>query len=139
MTSIPHQNVTGRIIVASMHVYNTLGSGFNEAVYDKAMSVALEMQGLAFESQKPVEVFFEGVAVGLYYLDFLVEQCVVLELKALPELTSSHLAQTITYLTSTGSSVGLLVNFGTSKLEWRRVLPPKRIQVSKLFLARQQQ
>jgi GxxExxY protein len=135
MTSAPHEDLTHRIIAAAMHVYNKLGSGFNEALYDRAMHVALEMQGLGFEPQKAVEIFFEGAAVGLYYLDFLVEGKVVVELKALPELNSSHLAQTITYLTGTGCRVGLLINFGTSKLEWRRVYPPKRIQAQQQALA----
>ena len=124
----PHEDLTRRVIAASMHVYNRLGSGFNEALYDRAMCVALEMQGLGFESQRSVEIFFEGASVGLYYLDFLVEGKVVVEIKALPELNSSHLAQTITYLTGTGCQVGLLINFGTSKLEWRRVFPPRRVQ-----------
>src|SRR5262249_39470906 len=129
MTVTPYEDITRRIIAAAMHVYNKLGSGFNEELYDRAMRVALEMQGLGFESQKTVEIFFEGAAVGLYYLDFLVEGKVVVELKALPELNSSHLAQTITYLTGTGCEVGLLINFGTSKLEWRRIFPPKRVHM----------
>ena len=121
-----------------MHVYNKLGSRFNEALYDRAMRVALEMQGLGFESQKAVDIYFEGTAVGLYYLDFLVEGVVVVELKALPELNSSHLGQTITYLTGTGCQVGLLINFGTSRLEWRRVFPPKRVQAQPQTVARRQ-
>ena len=76
--------------------------------------------------------------MGLYYLDFLVEGKVVVELKALPELNSSHLAQTITYLTGTGCPVGLLINFGTSKLEWRRVLPPKHVQAQQQTTTRRQ-
>src|SRR5262245_45933055 len=131
MDTTPYHHTTRRIIAAAMHVYNKLGSGFNEKVYDHAMRVALTLQGLGFESQKAVEIFFERTAVGLYYLDFLVESCVVVELKALPELNSSHLAQAVTYLTGTGCPVGLLINFGTSKLEWRRVLPPKRVQQRK--------
>ncbi len=128
MQSIPHENITHRVIGAAFAVYNTLGSGFNEAIYDRAMRAALEKQGLAFESQKAVEIFFEGTAVGLFYLDFLVEEKVVVEIKALPELNSSHLAQTITYLTATGCYVALLINFGTNRLEWRRVLPPRHVQ-----------
>ena len=135
MTSAPHEDLTYRIVAAAMHVHNKLGSGFNEALYDRAMHVALEMQGLGFEPQKAVEIFFEDAAVGLYYLDFLVEGKVVVELKALPELNSSHLAQTITYLTGTGCRVGLLINFGTSKLEWRRVYPPKHVQAQQQALA----
>lgn len=136
MNPIPHEKLTYRIIGAAMHVYNKLGSGFNEELYDRAMRVALEMQGLGFESQKVVEIFFEGAAVGLYYLDFLVEGKVVVELKALPELNSSHLAQTITYLTGTGCQIGLLINFGTSELKWCRVFPPNRIQVQPQTIAR---
>jgi GxxExxY protein len=125
---IPHEDITYRIIAAAIYVHNKLGSGFKEEVYDRAMRVALEIQNLSFESQKAVDIYFEGTAVGLFYLDFLVEGKVVVELKALPELTSSHLGQTITYLTGTGCSVGLLINFGTSKLEWRRVFPPRHVQ-----------
>ena len=138
MTTIPHEDITRRVIAAAMHVYNKLGSGFNEELYDRAMRVALEMQGLSFEAQKTVEIFFEGAAVGLYYLDFLVEGKVVVELKALPELNSSHLAQTITYLTGTGCQVGQLINFGTSKLEWRRVFPPRHVQAQPQTISRHQ-
>lgn len=136
MNPIPHEKLTYQIIGAAMRVYNKLGSGFNEELYDRAMRVALEMRGLGFESQKVVEIFFEGAAVGLYYLDFLVEGKVVVELKALPELNSSHLAQTITYLTGTGCRIGLLINFGTSELKWRRVFPPNHIQAQPQTSAR---
>jgi GxxExxY protein len=124
--SIPHQDITHKIIAAALNVYDVLGSGFNEAIYDRAMGIALQKQMLGFESQRPVDIYFEGTAVGLYYLDYLVEEKVVLELKAVAELTSSHLAQAISYLVATRSNVGLLVNFGAGKLEWRRVLPPLR-------------
>jgi GxxExxY protein len=136
LTTAPHEDITRRVIGAAMHVYNKLGSGFNEALYDRAMCVALDMQQLGFESQKSVEIFFEGASVGLYYLDFLVEGKVVVELKALPELNSSHLAQTITYLTGTGCQVGLLINFGTNKLEWRRVFPPVHVQAQAPYTLR---
>jgi GxxExxY protein len=138
VTAVPHEDISRRIIGAAMHVYNKLGSGFNEELYDRAMRVALEMQGLGFESQKTVEIYFEGAAVGLYYLDFLVEGKVVVELKALPELNSSHLAQTITYLAGTGCQIGLLINFGTSELKWRRVFPPRHVQAQPQHLTRRQ-
>lgn len=134
---IPHQDITHKIIAAALNVYDVLGSGFNEAIYDKAMSVALQKQLLSFESQKPVDIHFEGTAVGLYYLDYFVEEAVVLELKAVTELTSGHLAQTISYLTATRSRVGLLINFGAGKLEWRRVLPPTRISQRWANMAKQ--
>jgi GxxExxY protein len=138
MSTILHEDITYRIIAAAIHVHNKLGSGFKEEVYDRAMRVALGMQNLGFESQKAVDIYFEDTAVGLFYLDFLVKGKVVVELKALPELTSSHFGQTITYLTSTGCEVGLLINFGVSKLEWRRVLPPKHVQEQSQTVARRQ-
>jgi GxxExxY protein len=123
-----HEHITHRIIGAAMRVYNTLGSGFNEQIYDKAMAVALQGADLSFESQKPVEIFFEGTTVGLYYLDYLVESCIVVELKAISELNNHHLAQAVTYLKATSCPIALLINFGTDKLQWKRVLPPYRIQ-----------
>lgn len=104
-----------------------LGPGYREHVYERALAVELELQGVAAERQYPFEVFHEGTQVGLFYLDLFVERTVVVELKAMRHLTTDdEVAQVITYLKGTGAPVGLLLNFARRRLEYRRILPPRR-------------
>ena len=125
--SIPHQDLTYRIIGCAMKVHNELGPGLKEAMYHRALSTTMEKDGLSFEEEKPVEVDIDGTAVGLLYMDHLVEGNVIVEEKALSHpLTSEEVAQVITYLAATQLPVGLLRNFGRRKLEYRRILPPHK-------------
>jgi GxxExxY protein len=120
----PHEDITYKIIGAAMAVHRRLGPGRPEREYQRDMELELPRHGLNFEPQKVVEVYDQGVLIGLYILDFLVEDLVVVEIKALGWLDKSHLAQIITYLVATGCPVGLLINFGERSLKWRRVFPP---------------
>ena len=115
-----HQELTRQIIGCAFEVINDLGSGFLESVYEKAMLVALADVGLSVESQKPIGVRFRGKPVGSFYADLFVEERVIVELKAVKALLPEHQAQVINYLNATGVSVGLLINFGNPKLEFRR-------------------
>jgi GxxExxY protein len=101
-------------------VINELGSGFLESVYGKALLLALLQKGLSAVSQHPVKVMFRGECVGDFYVDIFVEEKVIVELKAVKAITPEHQAQIINYLTATGIEVGLLINFGSSKLEYKR-------------------
>ena len=115
-----HGQITHAIIGCAFDVINELGHGFLESVYENAMIVALEDSGILVESQKPIDVRFRGRPVGNFYADLLVEDRVIVELKAVAALTSAHQAQVINYLNATGCQVGLLLNFGKPKLEHRR-------------------
>jgi GxxExxY protein len=115
-----HRELTRQIIGYALEVINDLGSGFLESVYEKAMMVALSDKGLSVESRKPIAVRFRGKPVGNFFADLLVEKKVIVELKAVRALTPEHQAQTINYLNATGINVGLRINFGNPRLEFRR-------------------
>jgi GxxExxY protein len=124
---ITHQDLTYQIIGAAMRVHNELGPGHREIVYQRALSSALKEANISFEEEKSVDLTFDGEWVGLLYLDHYVEDAVVVEEKALSHLlTDEEVAQVITYLAATGAPVGLLFNFGRSRLEYKRVLPPAK-------------
>ena len=116
-----HRETTEKIIKAYYHVYNTLGCGFLEKVYENALAVALRKQGLVVEQQVPVSVFFEGVLVGEYFADLRVGGLVIVEAKAAESIHSAHEAQLLNYLRATWVEVGLLLNFGQQP-EFRRKL-----------------
>lgn len=106
--------LTSQIIKAAYTVHNSLGSGFLEKVYHNAMLIELRLLGLSVESQYPINVFYKEKLVGEYYADLFVENNVVVELKAVENLHSSHEVQLVNYLNGTGIDIGLLINFATS-------------------------
>lgn len=113
--------ITEVILGASFEVINELGIGFLESVYEKALLVALHDKGLQARSQMPIPVLFRNQSVGDFYADIVVEDKVIVELKAVKSLVPEHLAQVINYLKATGFETGLLINFGCAKLEYRRL------------------
>jgi GxxExxY protein len=117
--SFKHKELTDTIIGAFYRVYNTLGSGFLEKVYENALTHELRKQGLRVVQQAPVKVFYDGIMVGEYFADLLVNELVILELKAAENLMPQHEAQLLHYLKSTDIEVGLLLNFGR-KPEFKR-------------------
>jgi len=124
----PLEEVTYKIIGAAMSVHNALGPGLKESAYHRALSLELGNAGLSFEEEKPVEIFMDGVSIGLLYLDHLVEDAVVVEEKAFSHLlTDEEAAQVITYLAATGLSVGILLNFGRRRLQNKRIFPPRSV------------
>lgn len=111
-----------------MAVHNDLGPGDREEVYQRAIVRRLPEAGLAVEEQVPVPVALDGGALLTYYLDLRVEQDVIVELKAVSHpATSDDIAQVIDYLAATGYPVALLLNYGRDRLEYRRILPPRKI------------
>ena len=120
-----YSNLTRSIIGCAFEVINDLGHGFLEAVYENALMVALEDKGLSAESQKSIGVRFRGRPVGIYYADLIVEDKVLVELKAVSNLAPEHSAQVINYLNATGIKVGLLINFGNPRLQYKRFTPTK--------------
>ncbi len=115
-----HSDLTSKIIGCAFSVSNELGAGFLESVYEKAMVVALSDAGVRVQAQVPISVCFRGRPVGDFYADLLVGESVIVELKAVPALTPQNEAQIIDYLNATGIPVGLLINFGNPKLQYRR-------------------
>lgn len=107
-------DITDRVIGCCFKVHKALGEGFLEKVYENALMLELERNGLKARQQAPVAVKYEGRVVGEYFSDILVEDCVVCELKAVHMLAKEHEVQLVNYLTATGYDNGLLINFGKS-------------------------
>jgi GxxExxY protein len=116
-----YEGLTSQIMKACFEVINELGAGFLESVYHNALLFTLRQNGLKAESQVPTQVMFRGLVVGQFIADILVEDKVLVELKAVTTLLPEHQAQVINYLKATGIEVGLLVNFGNPKLEYKRL------------------
>ena len=116
-----HEELTNRIICAFYNVYNIFGSGFLEKVYENALVVECKKIGLSVTQQESVKVYYDGVQVGDYYADIIVNGLVILELKAAEYLKNEHFAQLTNYLKATNKEVGLLLNFG-KKPEFKRIV-----------------
>ncbi len=121
----PHEDLTYKIIGCAMAVHRRLGAGLPEEIYGEALAKEFERAEIGFKREEKIKVYDEGVPIGYYRLDFLIEKKVVVELKALGWWDGSHFAQVITYLVATGLPVGLLIDFGGRSLRHRRMLPPK--------------
>lgn len=107
-----HSELTDAVICCFYNVYNKLGYGFLEKVYENSLAIALKSHGLSTEQQYPIQVSFEGQIVGEYFCDLLVEGKVIVEIKATRQLLPEHEAQLLNYLKATDIEVGLLLNFG---------------------------
>ena len=116
-----HGEITQKIIKVFYEVYNELGHGFLESVYEKSLQVALNSMGIKVRRQIEIPVSFRGQRVGDFTADMLVEDCVLLELKAARSLDTSHTAQLLNYLRATEIEVGLLLNFGL-RPEFKRLI-----------------
>lgn len=116
-----YADITEKILEAAFEVSKELGAGFLESVYKNAMLIALRTKGLSAEIEKPISVTFRGQSVGQFYADLFVDGKVIVELKAVSALAPEHSAQTINYLKATGIEVGLLINFGHPKIEYKRL------------------
>ncbi|MEQ8850554.1 MAG: GxxExxY protein [Phycisphaerales bacterium] len=124
------EELTGRVIGVFYEVYNELGGGFLESVYEGAMAIALAEDGLAVERQVPIPVRFRGRIVGDFRADLVVEGRVLLELKACRALEPAHESQVLHYLKATAVPVGLLLNFGSKPIFKRFVLQSASIRVN---------
>jgi GxxExxY protein len=116
-----HEEITGKIIKAFYTVYNTLGYGFLEKVYENALKIELRRMDLKVESQKNIKVHYTGYEVGDYFADLIVNDIVILELKAAEAICPEHEAQLINYLKATDIEVGLLLNFGKEPKHVRKI------------------
>jgi GxxExxY protein len=116
------ESLTHQTLGAAFEVYNELGSGFLESVYQAALLRELGLRGLACKAQAPIEVRYKAVPVGVYYADVLVAGKVICELKTVETLAPIHEAQLLHYLKATGIRVGLLINFGGRRCEYKRMV-----------------
>lgn len=114
--------LSGKIIAAAVEVHKRLGPGFLESVYEEALSIELKKRGIAFERQKPVEIRYDGLLIGKHILDLLVEDLIIVELKAVKNFEDIYSALLRSYLRATNKRIGLLFNFNSPTLAIKRVV-----------------
>ena len=119
---LPHEETTGKIIGAAFEVHDQLGYGFLERVYQRALQVELLRRDATAELEKRVQVFYKGTVVGDYDIDVLVDSSVAVEVKVAPQYDKCDEAQLLNELKATGLKVGMLVNFGRTKVEYKRLV-----------------
>lgn len=116
-----YSDLTGKIIGCAMEVHNVLGNGFQEKIYQRALGFEMEKRGIHFAQEFSIAIIYKGNQIGLRRVDFLVEEKVCVELKAVLELEKAHIAQAINYLEASNLKVGLLLNFGNTRLKFHRL------------------
>jgi GxxExxY protein len=121
-----YSDITHKIIGSAMKVHSMLGNGFQEVIYQRAMAIEMTKQGLSFQRELEMQIYYDGQEIGTRRVDFLVEDKVMVELKALTGLEDVHLAQAINYLEAYHLEIGLLLNFGAKSLEYRRLINSKK-------------
>ena len=119
---LPFEDITSQIIGSAFEVYRVLGYGFLEKVYHRAIECELQKRGLQTEIEHPIEVHYKGVIVGEYFADLLVESRVIVEIKVAEKYHTEHEAQLLNELKATGIKVGLLINFGKWRAEFKRLV-----------------
>lgn len=123
--------ITYKIIGASMKVHNTLGNGFQEVIYQRCLAIELRRSELEFVREQEQTIFYEGINVGTRRADFVVENKVIIELKALINLEDVHLAQAKNYLVAYDFDIGLLINFGSTSLQYKKIFNSQRNPIKK--------
>ena len=116
-----NEKLTHTIIGAAMKVHSTLGNGFQELIYQRALAIEMEKQGLDFQREMEMTILYDGIDIGTRRVDFFVEENIMVELKALIKLEDVHLAQAMNYCQAYNLPIGLLINFGAKSLEFKRV------------------
>ena len=115
------EELTHKIIGCAMKVHSTLGNGFQELIYQRALAIEMEKHGLGFKREMEMSIFYEGINIGTRRVDFFVEDLIMVELKAIIKLEDMHLAQAMNYCQAYNLPIGLLINFGSKSLEFKRV------------------
>ncbi len=113
-------DVTGKIIGCCYNVYNKMGFGYLESVYEKCLLIEFSKLNIKAEFRKPIEVYYDGFMVGEFYADAVIEDEIIIEIKSIRQLSKIHEMQLVNYLVSTGKDVGLLINFGEEKVDVKR-------------------
>ncbi len=131
-------DLAGNVIGLAMKVHATLGAGFLESVYHKALAHEPTKAGIEFESGKPLKVIYDGILAGEFVADLLVKDELIIELKAVQGLAAAHEVQTVNYLVATKKDTGLLINFGAERLEFKKKFRlPKRHSENSVILSKQ--
>ena len=120
-----YSELTGKIIGSAIEVHKILGNGFQEVIYQRALAKEMSLQGLVFSREFEMPIYYKKEQIGTRRVDFLVEDVVSVELKAVARLEDVHLAQAINYLEAYNLEIGLLINFGTKSLEFKRLINSK--------------
>jgi GxxExxY protein len=116
-----NEKLTHTIIGCALKVHSTLGNGFQELIYQRALAIEMEKQGLGFQREMEMTILYDGIDIGTRRVDFFVEENIMVELKALIKLEDVHLAQAMNYCQAYNLPIGLLINFGAKSLEFKRV------------------
>ncbi|MBN1416695.1 MAG: GxxExxY protein [Bacteroidales bacterium] len=116
-----NEEITYKIIGCAMKVHSTLGNGFQEVIYQRALAIEMEKQGLSFSREHEMTIFYEGINIGTRRVDFFVESLIMVELKALINLEDIHITQAMNYCEAYNLPIALLINFGAKSLEYKRV------------------
>lgn len=117
-----YSDITERVIGCAMKVHNTLGNGFQEVIYQRALAIEFEKAKLLFTRELEMPIFYDQVDIGSRRVDFLVDEKIMVELKAISQLEKVHLAQALNYLEAYKLEIGLLINFGNTRLEFKRLI-----------------
>jgi GxxExxY protein len=117
-----YSDLTGKIIGAAMEVHKILGNGFQEVIYQRALAIELENQKLSFAREQEMQIEYKGKEIGTRRVDFFIEDGIMLEIKAVIQLEDVHLAQAINYLEAYNLEIGLLINFGSKSLQFKRLM-----------------
>jgi GxxExxY protein len=123
-----HSEITGAVIGAAMEVHKILGPGFLESVYEEALAIELDLRKISYKRQHSIDIFYKERLAKHFVCDFIIEDVVVVELKAISQLGDVEKAQILNYLKATRLPVGLLLNFGTRSLEYKRFANTKSAQ-----------
>ncbi len=115
------EDLTHKIIGCAMEVHKTLGNGFQEVIYQRALAIEFQHHGLEFEREKEMSIHYRDFDIGIRRVDFFVEKTIMVEIKARTELDDSHLNQAMNYLEAYKMKIGLLINFGANSLQFKRV------------------
>jgi GxxExxY protein len=120
--NILHKELSYKIMGAAFEVHNVLGPGFLEKVYERALAHELRLNGISVEKQKEIQVSYKGIAAGSYVADLVANNEIIIELKAVESLNDFHQAQVLNYLKAADMQLGLLINFGAEKVQYKRLV-----------------
>jgi GxxExxY protein len=120
-----YSDITEKIIKACMNVHSIMGNGFQEVIYQRALAIEFAMIGVSFQREFSMQIYYREKHIGDRRVDFLVEEKISVELKAVSQLDNLHLNQALNYLEAYNLEVGMLINFGANSLEWKRLFNKK--------------
>lgn len=122
---LKYDDITRKIIGCAMRVHSTLGNGFQEVIYQRALEIEMRLDGLEFQREMEMPIFYREAQIGTRRVDFFAEGLIMVELKAIIQMEDVHLAQAINYLEAYNMEIGLLINFGSKSLEFKRLYNKK--------------